>query len=372
MLGIAAQLHQRAARPGEQQHVGPQRDIADRDDPPEQPCQRDAMQRPVRKGGPVARAHRARQVRERARRLVERPDHHPAEEAHHHLAQRAVDRRQGEPRLGRQVVRFGVAHRIGQMLIDVMLEMDAAVDAVGEPEIERRRRDQRVEPGPARRIAVDRFVLQRGLQADDRGAKGQHQPPGQIVIEPGDCGERAIDAGRQRQRRPVDPDLRDGARRIGRRRRPSVGDQLRQMQRDRIRLGLQPALVLDGLLGPVKHRASFRQPKKGAPAPWRSGRVSTVPPRPGPARPTTGGADRRRGTPGSDDGGSSGFWDPSPASGKSGVARRMLAAGRTNGERDHLGRVARRTRGPKRRKAASLRTRPFPRRSRSPSGGRAW
>jgi hypothetical protein len=55
-----------------------------------------------------------------------------------------------------------------------------------------------------------------------------------------------------------------------------------------------------------------------------------------------------------------GFWDPSPASGKSGVAGRMLAAGRTNGERDHLGRRARRTRGTETKKGRALADTAFP------------
>ncbi len=209
------------------------------------------------------RAARTRSASD-ARSLVERADDHSAGKAHHHLAQRAMDRRQSEPRFRRQIVRFGVARRVGQMLVDVMLEMNAAIEAVGQPQIERRRRDQGVEPGPACRIAVDRLMLQRALQADDRRTQRQHQPPGQIVIEPREAGERAIDAGRQRQRRPIDADPRDDAGGIGRRARPGIGDQLRQMQRDRVRLGLQPALVLDGLLGPVKHRASFRQSKGSA------------------------------------------------------------------------------------------------------------
>ena len=177
---------------------------------------------------------------------------------------------------------------IGEVLVDVMLQVIRALDPVGLEQRQRRQGNDVIEPAPAGRVAVNRLMLQRGVQADNCAAQRQYQPPRQVTIEPGERREGSADGDRQQHGRPVDADARNrmglhcGRGLLGHR------DQLRQLQGQLIRLCLQPALILDGQPASVEHGRLLSRCQKGAPAPWRSGSWSTVPPRsPGPVALTT-------------------------------------------------------------------------------------
>ena len=133
-----------------------------------------------------------------------RADQHPA-------SQGIADRKQGPAGAAAaqiipagDVVALRIVDRVGEVGVAVMTEMIVPIARIGQPQAQRHEADQIVQPGPARRVAVQHLVLKGHVPGGDPGARRQQQPPGQGPLHRGQHHPAAIDHDGQPHRRPLD------------------------------------------------------------------------------------------------------------------------------------------------------------------------
>ena len=192
MLGERAQQAERDRRIDRQSEIFRQRDPADAAEPDDQHRNGQAMAQPdsgIRAApqlGPPAAGDQEN-----------RADQQPAQQRRIPPAQRPIERAAAGQRPGRQVMRFRVAVWISQIGagMGMMRQMGCPIARIGQPERQRRRADQSVEPARGRRMVMDRLMLQRAVPGQQQRRERCCQPKRQRRPEPGDQGEAAIDHG---------------------------------------------------------------------------------------------------------------------------------------------------------------------------------
>ncbi len=199
VLGVRSDQRQGGARIDEGQQVIDQAHAANELQPGHDRQHADGVKRPD--PDRVAPAVRGPLAPDKAGDLDDRTEEHAAEERG--LEPRADTReggRRASPRL--QIAGFRIAIRRGDFFGGVVGQVRGAVALERQPQRERDRPDQGVQPPRACRVAVDHLVLQRAMPGDQPASDRRPDRPDQRCVPRGGQAPAAIDRDGHEDGRP--------------------------------------------------------------------------------------------------------------------------------------------------------------------------
>lgn len=203
VLTIGPHQCQRQARIGDEQIVFPERHACDHRDEDEGDHAGDGKKCPLVAAIGITFEDEGDFRHPDAHDADGRSDDHAAGKGVVDVEEEALHRTRVGPVVGQEIIGLGIARRVGEVNVVMVLQVCVAVAAIGQPEGRRDEDEKFVQPALAGGMAVQNLVLQGGMEGGKIRADGQ-QPPRQHGMVPDQRGEDAIDEGNQSDGRPFD------------------------------------------------------------------------------------------------------------------------------------------------------------------------